>query len=358
MTGHLLDLAQGLPTGAILASFSILPRDGGDNMAASLGLSGLAFVLTLIVGRPILTFLRQRKFGKQVRADGPATHLVKTGTPTMGGFIFIGPIVAVTAVFNVFGRLSMLLPIGVLIAAAVLGALDDRQSLVGSSRGGMTARVKMVWLVLFGLVAALILHLPDPYGLGLHDIYVPFLGQFSIGWLYIPVAAVAIIGFANAVNLTDGMDTLAAGTGAVAFCAYGIIAFVQGQVGVVAFCFTIVGALLGFLWFNAFPAQVIMGDVGSLALGAALATAAFMTGQWLLLPVVGIVFVIETLSVVVQVSWFKITRRRTGTGRRALRMSPLHNHFEVIGWSETQVAMRFWMIGMIGGLLGVALALL
>lgn len=353
MTGQLADLVLSIPSGAVLAVASVLPRDAGDNMAASLGLSGLAFVLTLVTGRPLLTFLRQRRFGKQVRADGPTTHLVKTGTPTMGGLIFIGPILAVTAVFNVFGRLSMLLPIGVLIAAAVLGALDDRQSLVGSTRGGMTARIKMVWLVLFGLIAALILHLPDPYGLGLHDIYVPFLGQFSIGWLYVPVAAVAIIGFANAVNLTDGLDTLAAGTAAVAFCAYGIIAFVQGQVGVVAFCFTIVGALMGFLWFNAFPAQVFMGDVGSLALGAALATAAFMTGQWLLLPVVGIVFVCEAVSVILQVTYFKATG-----GKRLFKITPLHHHFEVIGWSETQVAMRFWMIGMIGGLLGVALALL
>ncbi len=347
----------GLPDWSALpllpANVSVLPTDPGHNMAASLGLSGLAFILTLLLGRPILNYLRQRRFGKQVRADGPTTHLVKTGTPTMGGVIFIAPILILTGLFNVVGRLSMLLPIGVLVAAAILGALDDRQSLVGSVKSGMTARMKMLWLVLFGLVAALILHLPDPWGLGLHDIYVPFLGQFSIGWLYVPVAMVAIIGFANAVNLTDGLDTLAAGTAAVAFCAYGIIAYVQGQVGVVAFCFIIVGALMGFLWFNAFPAQVFMGDVGSLALGAALATAAFMTGQWLLLPVVGFVFVCEAVSVILQVAYFKLTK-----GKRLFKITPLHHHFEVIGWSETQVAMRFWMVGMISGLLGVALALI
>ncbi|CAA9576733.1 MAG: Phospho-N-acetylmuramoyl-pentapeptide-transferase [uncultured Thermomicrobiales bacterium] len=344
---------SGFPPVPNLAQASLLPTDAGNNMAASLGLSGLAFVLTLLMGRPILNYLRQRKFGKQVRADGPTTHLVKTGTPTMGGVIFLVPIVILTGLFNVYGRLSMLLLIGVLVAAAILGALDDRQSFIGSAKGGMTARIKMVWLVVFGLVAALILHLPDPYGLGLQDIYVPFLGQFDIGWLYVPIAMVAIIGFANAVNLTDGLDTLAAGTAAVAFCSYGIIAFVQGQVGVVAFCFTIVGALMGFLWFNAFPAQVFMGDVGSLALGAALATAAFMTGQWLLLPIVGFVFVCEAVSVILQVGYFKLTK-----GRRLFKMTPLHHHFEVIGWSETQVAMRFWMVGMICGLLGVALALL
>ncbi|HEV2527365.1 MAG TPA: phospho-N-acetylmuramoyl-pentapeptide-transferase [Thermomicrobiales bacterium] len=337
----------------VAGAASILPRDGYDNMAASLGISGIAFVLTLLLGRPILNFLRQKRFGKQVRADGPTTHLVKTGTPTMGGVIFLIPIVILTVGFNLVGRLSMLLPVIVLIAAAILGAMDDQKSFVGSGRGGMTARIKMVWLLLFGVVAALVLHLPDPYGLGLHHIYIPFVGQYGIGWVYVPVAAIAIIGFANAVNLTDGLDTLAGGTAAVAFCAYGIIAFVQGQVGVVAFCFTIVGALMGFLWFNAHPAQVFMGDVGSLALGAALATAAFMTGQWLLLPIVGFVFVCEAASVMLQVSYFKLTK-----GKRLFKMTPLHHHFEVIGWSETQVSMRFWMIGMISGLLGVALALL
>jgi phospho-N-acetylmuramoyl-pentapeptide-transferase len=166
------------------------------------------------------------------------------------------------------------------------------------------------------------------------------------------------MGTAHAVNLTDGLDTLAAGTAAIAFCSYGIIAYVQTQVGVVTFCFTMVGALMGFLWFNAHPAQVIMGDTGSLALGAALATAAFMTGQWLLLPVVGFVFVIETLSVMTQVAYFKWTKRRRGEGKRVFKMTPLHHHFELLGWSETQVTMRFWMLGMMAGLCGVALALL
>lgn len=334
------------------AAMSVLPRDVDDNMVASLGLSGLAFLLTLLVGRPILTFLRQRRLGKQVRADGPATHLVKTGTPTMGGLIVFVPVVVLTGAFNLVGRLSMLLPLVVVLASALLGALDDRQSLVRSARGGMSARFKMAWLVLIGLIAALILHLPDPYGLGLHDVYVPFLGQFSIGWFYVPVAAIAVIGFANAVNMTDGLDTLAGGTTAVAFCAYGVIAYLQGQVGVVAFCFTMVGALLGFLWFNAFPAQVIMGDLGSLALGASLATVAFMTGQWLLLPIVGAVFVGEVLSVILQVLYFKATG-----GKRLFKITPIHHHFEVIGWSETQVTMRFWMIGMVAGVVGVALAL-
>jgi len=339
------------------ATTGVMPADPEQNMAVSLALAGLAFVVTLIIGRPIVTYLRQQKVGKQIRVDGPETHLVKTGTPTMGGIMVSIAVVVITLVFNTHGRLSMLLPIGVLLAAGFLGAVDDRMNLVGGNRFGMTARFKFAWLTIFGVVAAFVLHLPAPFGLALHHIYVPFLGRFDIGMAYLPIAALAIIATANAVNFTDGLDTLAGGTAAIAFCAYGIIAFRQGQVGVVTFCFTMVGALLGFLWFNAHPAQVIMGDTGSLSIGAALATAAFMTGQWLLLPVVGFVFLAEIASVILQVGYFKFTRRRTGEGKRLFKMAPLHHHFELFGWSETQVTVRFWMIGMMAGLLGVALAL-
>ena len=325
---------------------SIMPVDPNQNMAVSLALAGLAFVVTLIIGRPIVTFLRMRKAAKQVRVDGPETHFVKTGTPTMGGVMIAVSVVLITLVFNTAGRLSMLLPIGVLVASAILGAMDDRMSLLGSARqGGMTARFKFLWLTLFALVAASILHVPFPYGLGLSGVYLPFIGRYDIGWLYIPVAALAIIAMANAVNFTDGLDTLAAGTAAIAFVAYAIIAYRQGQLGVVTFCLTMTGALMGFLWFNAHPAQVIMGDTGSLAIGASLAVAAFMTGQWLLLPVVGAVFVAEAASVMLQVGYFKLTRRRYGEGRRLFKMAPLHHHFEMLGWSETQVTMRFWMLG-------------
>ncbi len=345
------------PTGGTPLRFAgVMPSDPNENMAVSLALCGLAFVLTLIIGRPIVTYLRMKKLGDIARAEGPQTHVVKSGTPTMGGVIIGTTVVIITAVFNLGGRLSMLLPMGILLAAGILGAVDDRIKLAGRqhpTRRGLSARSKFTWLVVFAVVAASILHLPDPFGLGLHHIYVPFLGRYNIGWLYLPIAAFAIVGMANAVNLTDGLDTLAAGLAAIAFVAYGIIAYRQGQVGVVTFCFTMVGALMGFLWFNAHPAQVFMGDTGSLAIGAALATAAFMTGQWLLLPVVGFVFIAETLSVIIQVAYFK----RTG-GKRVFRMTPLHHHFEIIGWSETQVTMRFWIVGMMSGLIGVALALL
>jgi phospho-N-acetylmuramoyl-pentapeptide-transferase len=331
-----------------LAHHSILPMDPLDNLALSLSMSGIAFLVSVTLGRPYLEMLKARGIGKKIRIEGPEGHMTKMGTPTMGGVLFTGTVVFLTILFNLLGRLSMFLPLGVLLGCSILGGIDDRLNLVGGNTTGLTARFKMVWLVLFAAVSALVLYYP----LGLHKVYVPFAGQYDIGLLYIPIAVFAIAGTANGVNLSDGLDTLCGGTAAVAFTAYGIIAFLQGQVQVVTFCFTMVGALFGFLWFNAHPAQVFMGDVGSLALGASLATAAFMTGQWLLLPVVGFVFFAETISVMLQVLYFKYTG-----GKRLFRMTPIHHHFELIGWSETQITLRFWLIGMMAGLLGVALAL-
>lgn len=321
------------------------------NMAYSLAIAGLGFVLTVFTGRYIIKLLRAKKIGKQVRIDGPQSHIAtKTGTPTMGGIIFNLTAFVLMIIFNLHERLSMLLPLGVLLCCGVLGAIDDRLSLVGGKRtGGMTARFKFAWLFTFATVASLILYWP----LGWHWVKLPGLERIDIGLVYIPIAILGIMGTAHAVNLTDGLDTLAGGTGAIAFVSYGIIAYIQQQVGVVTFCFIMVGALLGFLWHNSHPASVFMGDTGSLAIGASLATAAFMTGQWILLPIVGLIFVAEALSVILQVAYFKLTG-----GRRLFKMSPIHHHFELIGWSETQITLRFWLVGMMAGLFGVALALL
>jgi phospho-N-acetylmuramoyl-pentapeptide-transferase len=182
-------------------------------------------------------------------------------------------------------------------------------------------------------------------------------GFFRIGWLIIPITIFIIVGTSNAVNITDGLDSLAGSISSIAFASYGIIAFLQNQVYLMYFCFIIVGALLAFLWYNAHPAQMIMGDTGSLALGATLGLVAVMTGQWLLLPVIGSVFVVETLSSTIQVTYFKWTKRRYGEGRRIFKMAPLHHHFELLGWSETQIKERFWLIGVLSAMLGVALAL-
>jgi phospho-N-acetylmuramoyl-pentapeptide-transferase len=332
----------------LLSTGGILPEQPRANLAASLALGSVAFVLTIIIGRPILAALKRHKIGKQVRLEGPESHLVKMGTPTMGGIMITTSVVFLTAIFNLAGRLSMLLPLGVLLACAVLGAVDDMLNLVGGTRTGLTARFKFAWLFLFAAIAAWVLYEP----LGLHTIYIPFVGKYEIGVTYFFIALFAIMGTAHATNLTDGLDSLLGGLAAIAYIAYGVIAYLQGQLQIVAFCFTMVGALIGFLWYNAHPAQVFMGDTGSLAIGAGLAVAAFQTGQWLILPVVGFVFVAVTLSVFIQVGYFKLSG-----GKRVFKMAPLHHHFQLIGWSETQVQMRFWLVGIAAGMLGIALAL-
>jgi phospho-N-acetylmuramoyl-pentapeptide-transferase len=332
----------------MFAAGGILPAQPRANLAASLALGSVAFVLTVIIGRPILAFLKRHKIGKQIRLEGPESHMVKMGTPTMGGIMITMSAVVLTAIFNLVGRLSMLLPLGVLLACAVLGAVDDMLNLVGGTRTGLTARFKFAWLFLFAAIAAWVLYGP----LGLHTIYIPFVGKYEIGPIYFFIALFAIMGTAHATNLTDGLDSLLGGLAAIAYISYGVIAYLQGQLQVVAFCFTMVGALIGFLWYNAHPAQVFMGDTGSLAIGAGLAVAAFQTGQWLILPVVGFVFVAVTLSVFIQVGYFKLSG-----GKRIFKIAPLHHHFELIGWSETQVQMRFWLVGIAAGMLGIALAL-
>ncbi len=332
----------------VILHTGVLPVQPRANLAASLALGAVAFVMTVIIGRPIIATLKRYKIGKRIRVELPESHMVKMGTPTMGGIMIAISVVLLTAIFNLAGRLSMLLLLGVLLACAVLGAVDDMLTLVGGTRSGLTARFKFAWLFLFAMVAAWVLYGP----LGLHNMFVPFVGKFDIGIIYFPIALVSVMGFANAVNLTDGLDSLAGGTAAIAYIAYGIIGYLQGQLQVVTFCFTMVGALIGFLWYNAHPAQVIMGDTGSLAIGAGLAVAAFQTGQWLILPVVGFVFVFETLSVMLQVGYFKLSH-----GKRIFKKAPIHHHFELIGWSETQVQMRFWLVGIAAGMLGIALAL-
>lgn len=349
-------------------------------IAYGLGLAAVGFVLSLVIGRPLLAWLRLKKIGKSILAEGPESHKVKTGTPTMGGIMIILAILLVCAlIIWITGRWSVLLPIGIIISCGVLGAVDDMLSLVGwdqvaltppedrietkrerrrrlrRQNRGLTARFKMAWLLVISLIAAIVLNGP----LDLEKVYIPFIREpLVLGWLYIPVATIVIAGFSNAVNFTDGLDTLAGLTCAFAFIAYAIIGFLQGQDQVVLIGFAAGGACLGFLWYNAYPAHVFMGDTGSLTLGALLAVLAFQTNQWILLPIIGGVFVAEALSVIIQVSYFKITKRLTGTGKRIFKMAPLHHHFEKIGWSQTQVTMRFALVGMVLAMVGVALALL
>jgi len=307
----------------------------------------MAFLLSVMAGYPLVAFLRRRGLGKEISSDGPASHLAKAGTPTMGGILIFSLVLPITLAANIVDRLSILLPLGTIVAAGLLGLADDLRTIIGRARTGLNKRIKVLLLTALGLTAALVLY----FALDVQDVRIPWAGQFDLGLAYIPLATVIVVFTTTAVAITDGLDGLAAGTAALAFLAYGIIALLQDQTYLATFSFTVVGATAGFLWHNTYPAQVIMGDTGALALGSALAVVALMTGQWLLLPIIGIVFVLEGLSDIIQIGYFRLTG-----GRRIFRMSPLHHHFELLGWSEPQVVMRFWLLGVAGSLLGVALA--
>lgn len=316
----------------------------------SLGTAGIAFVLALVIGGPTIAWIRRRGFGKAISEEGPGTHHVKSGTPTMGGIIFIAAIVVLTIAANLVegDRWSILLPLVGVVGLAALGWLDDTGTLVGRAQSGLSWRIKFALLGLFSVGVGLVLY----FGLDVRSLNVPWAGQFDLGPIYVVIAAVVVFSTIISVGITDGLDSLAGGTAAIAIAAFGVIAVGQEQDFIVRFAFTTVGAVLGFLWFNAHPAQIFMGETGSLALGGALAIVALMTGHWLLLPVVGVVFVLEAVSDIIQVGYYKWSG-----GRRVFRMAPFHNHLELGGWSEPQIVTRFWLLGMAGGILGVALAL-
>ena len=318
-------------------------------MAYALGVATLSYLFAWLSGYPLIAFLRRRGIGKKIRGDAPESHMAKEGTPTMGGLLIFLSVFLVTVPLNLIDRLSILLPISVMVSCGLLGIFDDLQSLSGSIKEGIRARIKFLVHSAIAIAAALALY----FFLDLSTINIPVLGKFELGFWYLPIAAITIVGFGSAVNLTDGLDGLAGGTATIAFATYGIIALLQGQEFLVTFCYAVVGATLGFLWFNAHPAQIFMGDTGSLALGSTLAVVAFMTGWWLLLPLIGIIFVAEAGSVILQVGYFRLTG-----GRRLFLMSPIHHHLELLGWPESQVTFRFWTIGIVAAMLGVALALI
>ena len=333
-------------------------------MEFALILASISFVLAVVWGPFLIRILRRYNIGKRIRIDGPRGHQTKLGTPTMGGLMIVVPVVLITVALNVYNLLgqtvvgrSILVPLGVMLAYALVGALDDIAGVRGMRRGeGYSARRKIVWEILLSLgiaVAMLVMRLQFAGHVGVPGVR----RAVELGWAWVPLAAFVIISSANAVNLTDGLDGLAGIIVASCFVAYGVIALLQEQVYLVHFCFTVVGACFAFLWYNAHPAQMFMGDTGSLALGATLGVVALMTGQWLLLPVVALVPVAVTLSVILQVLYFKYTKRRFGQGRRFFKMAPLHHHFELLGWSETQVVQRFWLVELLAVMAGVALAL-
>ena len=332
--------------------------------SVALALAGLSFMLTVIWGPPLLRVLRYFKIGKTIRVEGPQRHFTKMGTPTMGGVLIVLPVLLLTAILNAssligftfLGR-SVLLPLGVLISYALLGAWDDWEGIRGRRQQGegLRARTKFILQVILALLAAIGLR----YVLDAPEMYLPTIrGEIDLGEEYLLIATFLIVAMSNSVNLTDGLDGLAGLISATAFATFGAIALLQKQVFLARFCFTLVGALFGFLWFNVHPAELFMGDTGSLSLGATLAVVCLMTGQWPLLPIIAVIPVSNALSVIIQTAYFKYTKRRFGEGRRFFKMAPLHHHFELAGWSETQVVQRFWLISLLAAMIGVALAVI
>lgn len=296
---------------------------------------GAAFLLAVIMGPLFIPILRRLKFGQQIRDDGPQGHLKKAGTPTMGGTIILLAL-AFTVLKFADRSLELFLVMFVTLGYGLIGFLDDYIKIVMKRSLGLTAKQKI-----FGqLVIAIILF----YFLMKNGfstvVAIPGL-EIDLGWLYLPFLLIIMVGASNAVNVTDGLDGLLAGTGAIAFGTYAIIAMKLTMPDIAIFSAAMVGAVLGFLVFNAHPAKVFMGDTGSLALGGALATIAVLTKTEFMLVLIGGVFVIEALSVILQVVSFQ-TR-----GKRIFRMSPLHHHFELTGWSEWRVVVTFWLVGIL-----------
>ena len=324
----------------------------------ALALGGLTFMLAVIWGGPLLRVLKHFRIGKLIRVEGPERHITKMGTPTMGGVMIIVPVVMMTILLNavsliglnVLGR-SVLLPLVGLVAYAILGAIDDWEGIRGPRRGlGMRARTKFIIQVVIavGLAFGLryVLHVPQMYWPGVK-------ADFDLGIFYIPIAVLIIVGMSNAVNFTDGLDGLAGLISATAFAAYGGDRADPGAGLPGALLLHHRRRLVRFpVGSTSTPAELFMGDTGALSLGATLGIVALMTGQWLLLPVIAIIPVSEVISDVLQIGYFKMTK-----GRRLFKMAPIHHHFELLGWSETQVVQRFWLVGLLCAMLGVALAL-
>jgi phospho-N-acetylmuramoyl-pentapeptide-transferase len=302
--------------------------------------AAIAFLVTVTLGSKFIEFLQTRKFGQFVREEGPETHLIKAGTPTMGGVVILMGLLAALVVVarpNVATFATLL----IVSAVAAIGLYDDWQKISSRRNEGLSVRYKLLLLTLTVVLADV---LALRYVGVTQNVVVPgfdrnlVLGPGVIGVaLFSVFLLLVIVGTTNAVNLTDGLDGLAAGAGAIALLAYTAIAFLERQYDVAIICGAMVGAIIGFLWYNSHPADVFMGDTGSLAIGGVLAAAAVLTKTELLLPVIGGLFVVEALSVIVQVVVFKMT------GRRVFKMAPIHHHFEFLGWQENKVVVRFWI---------------
>ncbi len=323
-----------------------------------------ALIISLTIGPAMIRRLADYKIGQAVRADGPQTHLSKSGTPTMGGALILVAVTVSALLWSDLTNRYVWVVIAVTLLFGLIGGVDDYRKLVLGNSKGMPARKKYFWQSVVALTAALFLYLSAQSPVET-QLIVPFFKNviIDLGAWFVPVTYLVVVGASNAVNLTDGLDGLAIMPSVLVAGALGIFAYVSGHATFSAylqipnvsgageltvFCGALAGAGLGFLWFNAYPAQVFMGDVGALALGAALGMVAVLVRQELVLVIMGGVFVMETVSVMLQVASFKLT------GRRIFRMAPLHHHFELRGWPEPRVIVRFWIVTVILVLIGLA----
>ena len=311
----------------------------------------LAFVGVVLLGPIYIGLLQRLGFGKQIRSEGPPGHVGKAGTPTMGGMLMVVVVMFLAMALRIEDA-STLTPMLTLVGVGILGAIDDYVNV--RSGIGMRGRWKLVWQTVVALLAGFYIW----RHFSLEGLNVPLVGQVEVApVLLIAFIAFVIVGASNAVNLTDGLDGLAGGVLIFCFVAYLLIALVdvpglkEARPNLAVFCALVIGALMGFLWFNVHPAQIFLGDSGALGLGATLAVVATVTGQLVLLGVIGAVFVAVTLSVVLQVGSYRLR------GRRIFRMAPLQHHFELMGWAEEKITLRFWIVGILAGLLGVTLFL-
>jgi len=310
----------------------------------------LAFIGMVLLAPIYISLLVRLGFGKQIRTDGPESHYGKAGTPTMGGMLMVGVVLFLAMALRIEDA-ATLTPMLALVGVGILGAIDDFVNV--RSGIGMRGRWKLVWQTIVALLAGFYIQ----RHFDITGINVPGLGELVIGpLLFVLFVAFVIVGASNAVNLTDGLDGLAGGVLIFSFVAYLLIAVFDQpgrgtQLNLAVFCALVIGALMGFLWFNVHPAQIIMGDSGALSLGATLAVVATITTQLPLLAIIGVVFLAVILSVVLQVTSYRLR------GRRVFRMAPLHHHFELVGWAEEKITTRFWIVAALAGLLGVSIFL-
>lgn len=312
-------------------------------------------LLSILVGNKAINFLRKKQGkGQPIREDGPLSHLSKKGTPTMGGLLIIGTIFVSCLFWGSWNNIFFLTSLGALFIYAIIGYIDDYEKVTKQTSNAMSMKTKLILQFIVSLACVLIITYQTTSDISLST-SIPFYKNIymNLYWFYIPFAMIVIVGTSNAVNLTDGLDGLATGLLAIIFAFFVIICLdkqyeISGTEEVAIICISVVGACIGFLWFNCYPAKIFMGDVGSLALGALLGTISVILKSEILLAFVGIIFVVEALSVMMQIFWFK------KTGKRLFKMAPLHHHFEQKGMAETTIVSRCWIIALILAIIGLS----